>query len=81
MSRGQGRAYQRGNVWWLDYSVNGARFRGPTTAATGNETLSGGLRTTSTACARRSAFSKAGSRSRSSSPPDARDGDHADAVG
>ncbi len=44
MSRGQGRAYQRGNVWWLDYSVNGARFRGPTTAATGNETLSGGLR-------------------------------------
>src|SRR5207249_2275957 len=33
MSRGQGRVYQRGSVWWLDYSVGG-RQREPTDAAT-----------------------------------------------
>jgi len=34
MSRGQGRAFQRGNVWWIDYSMLGQRYRVPTTAAT-----------------------------------------------
>ena len=34
MSRGLGRAYQRGSVWWLDYTVGGQRHREPTDAAT-----------------------------------------------
>jgi integrase len=32
MSRGLGRVYQRGNVFWLDYTVGGARHREPTEA-------------------------------------------------
>ena len=34
MSRGLGRVYQRGSVWWLDYTVGGQRHREPTDAAT-----------------------------------------------
>ncbi len=34
MSRGQGRAYQRHSVWWIDYSMGGKRHREPTDAAT-----------------------------------------------
>ena len=34
MSRGQGRVYQRGSVWWLDYSLGSRRHREPSTAAT-----------------------------------------------
>ncbi len=37
MSRGQGRVYQRGKVWWLDYGVGGQRHREPITAATKRE--------------------------------------------
>lgn len=32
MSRGQGRVYQRGAVWWLDYTIAGQRHREPTEA-------------------------------------------------
>lgn len=34
MSRGLGRVFQRGSVWWLDYTVGGKRHREPTDAAT-----------------------------------------------
>jgi integrase len=34
MSRGLGRVYQRGNVFWLDYTVGGERHREPATEAT-----------------------------------------------
>jgi integrase len=34
MSRGQGRVYQRGSVWWLDYSLGSRRHREPTTVTT-----------------------------------------------
>src|SRR5256885_8380467 len=34
MSRGLGRVYQRGSVWWLDYTVGGQRHREPTDAGT-----------------------------------------------
>ena len=34
MSRGQGRVYQRGTVWWLDYSLGSRRHREPSTATT-----------------------------------------------
>ncbi len=50
MSRGQGRAYQRHSVWWIDYSMGGKRHREPTDAATKRDaqdikmTLTGGLR-------------------------------------
>jgi integrase len=27
MSRGQGRVYERGGVWWIDYGLHGQRFR------------------------------------------------------
>jgi len=33
MSRGLGRVYQRGSVWWLDYTVSGQRHREPTDAS------------------------------------------------
>jgi integrase len=33
MSRGLGRVYQRGDVFWLDYTVGGKRHREPTEAA------------------------------------------------
>ncbi len=39
MSRGQGRAYQRHSVWWIDYSVGGMRHREPTGAATKKDAL------------------------------------------
>lgn len=39
MSRGQGRAYQRFNVWWLDYSIGGKRHREATDAATKKDAL------------------------------------------
>ena len=39
MSRGQGRAYQRHTVWWIDYSVGGRRHREPTDAATKKDAL------------------------------------------
>lgn len=32
MSRWQGRVYQRGSVWWLDYTIGGTRHREPTEA-------------------------------------------------
>jgi integrase len=37
MSRGQGRVYQRGEVWWLDYSLGGQRHREPTDAISKRE--------------------------------------------
>jgi len=37
MSRGQGRVYQRGTVWWLDYGLGGHRRREPTDATTKRE--------------------------------------------
>jgi hypothetical protein len=27
MARGQGRVYERGGVWWIDYGLHGQRFR------------------------------------------------------
>lgn len=39
MSRGQGRVYQRGSVWWLDYGLGGQRHREPTTAASKRDAL------------------------------------------
>lgn len=39
MSRGQGRLYKRGGVWWIDYSVRGHRYRESTDTTSHREAV------------------------------------------